>query len=218
METSSRNQNLRLLRSDASKDLDADARLLESVKGGDARSAAAFHDRILPIVTRTVGRLLGTRDPDYDDVVQQALIELVVTIERFLGQCPLDAWTSIVSARVVYRHLRRRKIERRLFVLQGLESAENSARVSSNQATMRIAIRQIESLLAAIEEKKAWTFVLHDVHGYSLAEIADITGGSLAAVQSRLVRARRELHTRIAESQDLAPLLAELVAQEGGGS
>ena len=67
-------------------------------------------------------------------------------------------------------------------MLQGLESVENKSRVSSNQSLLRIAIRRIESPLEEIEPKKAWTFVLHDVHGYSLAEISEITGGSLAAV------------------------------------
>jgi len=206
---------LRLLPGASPDGDDSDATLLESVRAGNARAAGAFHDRIQPVVNRTVSRLLGYRDPDYEDVTQQALIELVLTVDRFLGQCPLDAWTSIVSARVVYRHLRRRKIERRLFVLQGLESVENKSRVSSNQSLLRIAIRRIESHLEEIEPKKAWTFVLHDVHGYSLAEISEITGGSLAAVQSRLVRARKELHSRIGESKDFAPLLQELVTQEG---
>ena len=215
MESNTGRHPLRLLPSATPIGAAADADLLKSVRAGNAQSAADFHDRILPVVTRTVSRLLGTRDPDYEDVTQQALIELVLTVDRFLGQCPLDAWTSIVSARVVYRHLRRRKIERRLFVLQGLESVENTARTSSNQVAMRIAIRRIESLLAAIESKKAWTFTLHDVHGYSLAEIAEITGGSLAAVQSRLVRARKELHARIGESSELAPMLEELVKEEG---
>ena len=185
MKSRTGNQPLRLLQGSTPVGDDSDAMLLESVRSGNAQSAAAFHDRILPVLTRTISRLLGQRDPDYDDVTQQALIELVLTVDRFLGQCPLDAWTSIVSARVVYRHLRRRKIERRLFVLQGLDSVENTARVSSNHALLRIAIRRIEAQLEAIEPKKAWTFVLHDVHGYSLAEISHITGGSLAAVQSR---------------------------------
>jgi len=215
MESNTGRHPLRLLRGSTQSSHVSDGALLESVRAGNAQSAADFHDRILPVVTRTVSRLLGNRDPDYDDVIQQALIELVVTVDRFLGQCPLDAWTSIVSARVVYRHLRRRKIERRLFVLQGLESVENTARVPSNQVALRIAIRRIESLLASIDPKKAWTFVLHDVHGYSLAEIAEITGGSLAAVQSRLVRARRDLHGRIGETGDLAPMLEELTREDG---
>ena len=109
MKSDTGNQPLRLLRGDAPDGDDSDAILLKSVRSGNARSAAAFHDRILPVVSRTISRLLGHRDPDYDDVTQQALIELVLTVDRFLGQCPLDAWTSIVSARVVYRHLRRAK-------------------------------------------------------------------------------------------------------------
>src|SRR5664279_2664665 len=144
-------QPLRLLKGVAPDAAEADARLLESVRTGDAKAAAAFHDRILPIVNRTIGRLLGNRDPDYDDVTQQSLIELVLTVDRFLGQCPLDAWISIVSARVVYRHLRRRKLERRLFVLEGLESVEHTARGASNQVVLRIAIRRIESHLEAVE-------------------------------------------------------------------
>ena len=208
---------LRLLQSARQTGDLSDAELLESVRAGDVRAAAEFHDRILPVVSRTVNRLLGSHDSDFEDVIQQALIELVLTVDRFLGQCPLDAWTSIVAARVVYRHLRRRKIERRLFVLQGLESVDHCAHTSSNQSAMRIAIRRIEELLEAIDPKKVWTFVLHDVHGYNLAEVAQITGASVAAAQSRLVRARKEIHTRIGESDGLGLVLEEL-ASDGGAS
>ncbi len=216
MNTGPLNQPLRLLKGTSPAATEtSDAAMLDSVRAGNAQAASAFHDRVLPVVTRSVGRLLGSRDSDYDDVIQQALIELVMTVDRFLGQCPLDAWTSIISARVVYRHLRRRKIERRLFVLQGAESMENVARAPSSQVTLRIAIRRIETHLQAIDQKKAWTFILHDVHGYNLAEIAEITGASVTAVQSRLVRARKELHSRIAESGDLPSKLVDLISQEG---
>ena len=216
MNPGSQNQSIRLVKGTNPTTSEAtDADLLASIRAGDARAAAAFHDRVLPVVVRTVGRLLGARDSDYDDLVQQALIELVMTASRFLGQCPLDAWTSIISARVVYRHLRRRKIERRLFVLQGTDSLENVARAPSTQMNLRTAIRRIESHLQVIDHKKAWTFILHDVHGYDLAEIAEITGASVAAVQSRLVRARKELHSRIEESGDLPSKLVDIISPEG---
>ena len=212
------NQPLRLLKgSNGEASEVADADLLQSVRAGDAQAAARFHDRVVPVVTRTVSRLLGRRDPDYDDAIQQSLIELVVTADRFLGQCPLDAWTSIISARVVYRQLRRRKLERRLFVMQGPETMDTVSRSVSNPAMLRMAIRRIETHLHSIDSKKAWTFILHDVHGYSLAEISEITGGSLAAVQTRLVRARKELHGRISESGDLPSQLIDLVSQMGAG-
>jgi RNA polymerase sigma factor (sigma-70 family) len=216
MNQGSRSQPLRLLKGSEQQPTDhSDAELIEAVKAGNPQSAVMFHDRIIAVVMRTISRLLGNRDPDYDDVVQQALIELVLAVDRFRGQCPLDAWSSIISARAVYRHLRRRKLERRLFVLEGADNVEQIGRATSNSAMLRMLIRRIEAHLHAIEPKKAWTFILHDVHGYNLAEIAEITGASQTAVQSRLVRARKELHARIRASGELASQLSEY-AIEGG--
>lgn len=216
MESGSTTRPLRLLKAAEQEAADhGDAELVEAVRSGNPQSAVTFHDRIIGVVNRTVSRLLGTRDSDYDDVVQQALIELVLAVDRFRGDCPLDAWVSIISARTVYRHLRRRKVERRLFVLEGSDGAETVGRPGSNTAMLRVLIRRIEAHVHALEPKKAWTFILHDVHGYNLAEIAKITGASQTAVQSRLVRARKELHARIAAAGDLALQLGDYALQGG---
>jgi len=82
-------------------------------------------------------------------------------------------------------------------------------RASAGVTAMRSALRRIERHLHALDAGKAWTFVLHDVHGYDLDEVSQITGVSRSAAQSRLVRGRRALHDRIARDPELAGLLRE---------
>ena len=187
----------------------SDRALVRAVKDGDATAAATFHDRLRPVVDRTLCRLLGARDQDYEDVAQQALVELVASIDRYRGDCPLEAWAAIVTARAVYHHIRRRRVERRLFLVEGPEAADRVDRELSSGILLRASLRRIESHLRNIEPKKAWAFLLHDVHGYDLSEISTIMSSSRAAAQSRLVRGRKELHRRIADDPELASLLTE---------
>jgi RNA polymerase sigma factor (sigma-70 family) len=177
------------------------------VRAGNLGAAAAFHDRVRPLVDRTLDRLIGRRDPDYEDLVQRALMDLVLSLDKFLGEGPLDAWASVVVARVAYKHIRRRKVERRVFALELVELPDVPDQRSAVNFTHRWAIRQVHGLLEEMDPKKAWTFVLHDVFGFNLTEVSRITGVSKSAAQSRLVRGRRMLHQRIAQDPELRTLL-----------
>jgi RNA polymerase sigma-70 factor (ECF subfamily) len=189
-----------------------DSELLAALARGDASAATALHDRLRPQVDRTVRRLLGSNDPDRSDLAQQAMIEVVFTIGTYRGDCSLDSWTSAVAAHVVYKHIRRRKIERRIFgrldadLLLDARSPSRTGR----EALVRDTLRRVLTHLDAVDEVKAWTFVLHDVCGYDLREIARITGVSAAAAQTRLIRGRREVHERIAGDPELANLLESI--------
>ena len=189
-----------------------DSELLAALRRGDPSAATALHDRLRPQVDRTIRRLLGSNDPDHHDMAQQALIELVSTIDRYRGDCSLDWWTSSITAHVVYKQIRRRKTERRLFgsldaeVLAGTRSPARTGR----DAMLKNLMGRVLAHLDAVDEAKAWAFVLHDVCGYDLREIAQITGVSAAAAQTRLVRGRRAIHERIANDPELADLLESM--------
>jgi RNA polymerase sigma-70 factor, ECF subfamily len=122
--------------------------------------------------------------------------------------CSLDTWTSIIAARVVYKHIRRRKTEWCIFgaldadLLAGSTSTRPGREVMLREATRRVLVH-----LDTMDEGKACAFVLHDVHGYDLREISEITDVRVTAAQTRLVRGRREIHERIAGDPELAQLL-----------
>jgi RNA polymerase sigma factor (sigma-70 family) len=189
----------------------ADAELLALVRTGNPASAAVFHDRVRPQVDRTLSRLLGAHDNDYADLAQIALIELVTTIGRYRGECALDTWVSTVTAHAVYKHLRRRQAERRLFEPLPLENdLPNSRGQASVRQTARDVLQRVSGHLSMIDLGQSWAFVLHDVFGYDVREVAQILSISVAAAQSRLVRGRKHLHERIAADPELAPMLLRM--------
>lgn len=191
-----------------------DIELLTAMRASDPSAATAFHDRARPQIDRTILRLLGRRDSDHEDLAQLSMIELVYAIDKFRGECSLDSWISMLTARVVYKQLRRRKLERRTFGVYDPEtSTATSGRKTERDAMAKSAMARVTVHLQAIEEQKAWTFLLHDVRGYDLQEISEIMGVSVAAAQTRLVRGRREIHERIAADPELANVLEDL---EGG--
>ena len=185
-----------------------DVQLLAALRAGDGRAAEALYERSRPIVERTLRKLLGRSDPEHQDLFQQTMIEIVRTIDNYRGECPLDGWIATLAAHVVFKDLRHRRVERR--VLSDVLPYEPAApEQPALRAVLRSTIDRVRDHLAGMEAGRAWAFLLHDVHGYDLREMAQIMGTSAAAAQSRLVRGRKELHDRIASDPELAEHLEQ---------
>jgi RNA polymerase sigma factor (sigma-70 family) len=193
-----------------------DRTLLAGVRSGDPAVASAFCDRVWPQVERTVRRLLGQGDPDRDDLEQLALIELVGTIDRYRGDCSLDTWSQTVASHVVFKHIRRRRIERQIFTDLLVDDGPYPAPASHDEqrSVTRELLGRVAALLDGMNHERAWAFILHDVLGYDLREVAQMTKASVSATQSRLVRGRRELHALIATTPDLAGMFRGV--EDGG--
>jgi RNA polymerase sigma factor (sigma-70 family) len=188
-----------------------DVQLLAAVRSGNPAAASAFYDRVRNQVDRTIYRLLGRGDREHADLAQVALIELVTTIGRFRGDCLLDTWVGSVTAHVVYRHLRKRQAERRLF--DHLASHDDLVAVPARggrETTARDVLECVSAHLAKLDPRQSWAYVLHDVFGYDLREVARILKVSEAAAQSRLVRGRKRLHERLAADPELAQFLMRI--------
>ena len=188
---------------------DDDVALVAAVGRGDARAIASFYDRVRPIIDRKLKRLLGIHDADFDDMVQNSLIELMRSLDHYRGEGSLDGWVGVVSARVVFREIRERRSERRIFAAPPADGATEllDATDLEESSSARELLARVRTHLDACDPVKAWTYVLHDVLGHTLAEVAEITGASLPATQSRLFRGRLELEERIAADVELASRL-----------
>ncbi len=140
-----------------------DARLVAAMRSGVAGMAGAFHDRTRPAVERTVARLLGAADSDRDDVVQVAMLELLRSLNRYRGECSLDTWACTIAAHSVYKHLRRRGLERSLFAPEAAPEVDSQR--SHQRPVLRGMVQRVSQHLRDMVYDRAWTFLLHDVHG-----------------------------------------------------
>lgn len=187
-----------------------DAALVAAVRAANPAVADAFCRRIWPQVDRTVRRLLGNRDEDREDLTQVALIEVVRSVAGYRGESSLDTWVSAVTAHVVYKYIRRKPPGRHVPLDAIAETVASGHAGGEQTLATREVLRRIVGHLDAVGEKLAWCFVLHDVLGYGLREVARMIGISEAAAQSRLVRGRKRIHESIAADPELTGRLERL--------
>lgn len=200
---------------------DDDEALIEAVARGDSKVAAALYDRLVGVVDRALYRVFGRREADHDDLVQAAFEQIVLTLtrRRFAGACSLSSWACHVATHVALNALRARRRERRVLGL--IEDTNVMLTVPSrgpnveDEAGARRDIDRLRGHLAEMASEKAETVLLHDVFGYELAEIAVLTGASVSAVQSRLVRGRKELHKKLGLDRAPAPPASGVLSKEG---
>jgi RNA polymerase sigma-70 factor (ECF subfamily) len=175
-----------------------DEELVAAVRSGDARVARELYDRVIGVVDRTLFRVFGRREHDHDDLVQASFEQIVASLvrERFAGACSLSTWAATLATHVGLNALRARARERKV-VSRDAEPPEPRSRDLERDLEARAALEAVRDALAAMSPDKAQTLFLHDVEGLELAEIAALTGATVAAAQSRLVRARKELSERV---------------------
>jgi RNA polymerase sigma-70 factor (ECF subfamily) len=188
----------------------SDAELIDAFERGEGHACERLYDRLVGVVESTLWRVLGRRDELHDDLVQGAFEQIVLTLSkrRFARACSLSSWAASVTTHVAFNTIRKRIRERR--VVDHARDAEEEARTRSapgdveREAAARQILNGVRRHLAEMNDDRARTLFLHDVMGHELSEIAVLTGVSVAAAQSRLVRARKDLKARLAKDDTQA--------------
>ncbi len=177
----------------------SDVDIVAGIAGGEEWAADALYDRVQPVVDRSLRRILRSTGPDYDDLVQAAFERIITALSRkpLSEDSDLLAWSAAVTTHVALDALRRKVRERKIFQLELTVSVERPAQLNAEKALeARSEMGRIQRVLGRMKPRAAETLLLHDVLGYELTEVAKMTGASVAAAQSRLVRSRKELLRR----------------------
>jgi RNA polymerase sigma-70 factor (ECF subfamily) len=177
----------------------SDADICRALAAGDAWAAEVIYDRVEDVVAAVLYRLMGPGDGERDDLAQQAMERVITTIVsgKFSHGCSLRSWATLITQHLAIDTMRSRQRERRVFdrniAPAALELVAEDSRTPERAADTRRRVERLLTALGTVNRARAEAVVLHDILGHDLAEIATLTGVTVAAAQSRLVRGRKEV-------------------------
>lgn len=168
----------------------SDAELVERVLSeGDEVAFRELYRRHSPVLFRLAMRLLGGRDPDAADVLQEAWCRAFGTLRRFSGHSSLRTWLAGVVVNCSREHVRSRAQSR---------SIPSAGRASPTAGPSRETELDVRRALDALPQGFREVLVLHDVGGYTHEEIALILDIAPGTSKSQLSRGRRALRNELA--------------------
>jgi RNA polymerase sigma-70 factor (ECF subfamily) len=174
--------------------------MLARSRHGPGESARDTLKTVRSTVDTVVRRFVGRTDPEYEDLVQSSLVNVLASIDggKFRGDCPPSGWAAVIARNVAVDAIRARTRERRVITHDSDAVAGEQNRQATGLGPERLTdlhetLDRVNRALSRLGPKKARVVYLHDVLGYEMEEVATMLGISVAAAQSRLVRGRREI-------------------------
>jgi len=120
-----------------------------------------------------------------EDVLQETFVEVICNIERFRGEADIGTWIKRIAINKCLMHVRSSWVSRRAPAIDEPVGEHRSGLVDDQMALER-ALDRVPDVARAV----VW---LHDVEGYTHAEIGRLMGRTTSFSKSQLARAHERL-------------------------
>jgi RNA polymerase sigma-70 factor (ECF subfamily) len=178
-----------------------DAEILAALAERRAVGCAALYDRYRQLVRRILVRLLGVHE-EVHDLVQDAFLSAIRTIDRVRTPEALRSWMTSVAVFTARQELRRRRRKRFLLFLPSQDLPEIEA--PQLPSDIRDAVLVTHRILSTLPADLQIAFVLRFVDGMALTEVAEACRVSLATIKRRLGSAKNRFEKQAQREPALA--------------
>lgn len=162
----------------------------------DAALTALLRDHCDPLLSYI--QRMGVPPHDADDVLQEVLEAAYLAYERFdPARGSPRVWLLGIATRQVMNY--RRRMSRRHEDLSPGESVEPADEAPSSEVRLIMKDRQdiLEELLAEIPEERRCIFILHELEGHKMREIAKALSLNINTASARNQAAWRDLEAAV---------------------
>ncbi|MCB1166959.1 MAG: RNA polymerase sigma factor [Leptospiraceae bacterium] len=172
---------------------EADKLILDYIAGGRKdRGWRLFIDTYQERLYNLCFRMLGNYD-DAIDALQETYVQIDRSIGSFRGQSTLYTWSYRVAVHVILGFRKKRS------ALQEKHTGQELPDISRPQDDPDLMCEEkyrkylLNQALQKLPDHQRIPLVMHDLDGFSFAEIAENTGSTEGAVKVRVFRARKLL-------------------------
>ena len=192
--------------------------VLRRAAQGDRAAQHVVLDGVYDFVRRTLYRLLLGRAQELDDLQQSTLLKILTSLGGFRHEASFKTWVTGICVNVVRDHLRKRM---RSPLLETGDSADvvdsaPSGIVDQARIEARDALNSCARVLESMPVNQRTVFILRNVYGHSIEEIASIMGSAESTTRLRLYYARKNFRRGLNQGDSWPVGL--LPNDAGGGS
>jgi RNA polymerase sigma-70 factor (ECF subfamily) len=155
-------------------------------------SPGELYQRYSAYVAALGYRLLG-RDGDVDDLVQDVFLAAVEGLGSLREAGALKGWLATLTVRLAGRKLRRRRIAR----FFGFDGSEHDIAAPGATPEERALLGQVYEALEGVGVDARLAWVLRNIEGEPLDQVAKLCGCSLATAKRRIAAAHADIERRL---------------------
>lgn len=170
----------------------------------DPAAADILYERFSDLVNNLVWKLTGN-DVDHEDLVHQIFVNVMASIGRMQNPSSLSAWVVRIAINTVRKDLRSRKV-RRILRLEP-DAPEISSELFGPEK--QLVARSFYTIVDRMSSKQRVFFILRFMEGYTIGEIAALSGCSARTVKRKIDHARKFFIAEAWKDRFLASVIEE---------
>ena len=174
-----------------------DRAVLARAQAGDPMAMRAFVVRYERPVFALLSRMLGA-GTHVEDLAQETFLRAYRALAGFdpAGAARLSTWLLTIATRLALDARKRKRVP--AVSLDDHAGLAVDATTPETERARRELGRAIARAAAELDDDQRATFILAELHGFTMCEIAEALGGPENTVKTRLHRARHHMRERLA--------------------
>lgn len=181
---------------------------------GDANAQRTLLAALGPALLRVIRAVLGSRHPDVEDALQEAMVAIHGSLPTFRGESTIVHFACRIALKTALKVRRYTAYRAQNTAPAPEDQLEVLATRSTPDSSDAVAARErreiLRQLLCELPLVQAEVLGLHTMLGYSIEQTAAATGAPVNTVRSRLRNALATLRNRVSADQS--------VTSQGGNS